>query len=424
MIGLTIRTLVIILFLAAAPVASVRFAVIICTAVTTVCGAWLAYGEPPNLIMKANLAPHLTNEFFIRYCAPAAIASYIVVAWNLRRHLGGLKVDLDKLDVLDAHVATVRFMQAERHGEVLTPIEFVEAHASEIGDKLKPVLERIHKGEPMGEALVKEGVPEGVRKAMLGKFVSEDLAVPLDQRYVLLAAGDAAGADRADAAVDEAIVKLRHRRIAASKFGALALLPFVGLLIWHGIDHRVPLFLASFAAFGVAILGLLTVPKVRGLALHEAKVEFAEYYFLFPLFLSISMLTSAGFFIHLQHLLQHGMATLSVATMAIAQCYGCTILSAILDNNVVADFASRALFGLPDGTLKLFAMSQIVGYALGGCWTHIGCAQSVVAYAFIQRDVDARYTPVQWIKDMTAVILQIGVVLTLLILVEGWILPK
>jgi hypothetical protein len=27
----------------------------VCTVVTTVCGMWLAYGEPPNLIMKANL---------------------------------------------------------------------------------------------------------------------------------------------------------------------------------------------------------------------------------------------------------------------------------------------------------------------------------------------------------------------------------
>jgi Na+/H+ antiporter NhaD/arsenite permease-like protein len=74
MIGLTIRTLVIILMLAAAPTAAVRYAVMVCTAVTTICGIWLAYGEPPNLIMKANLHPYLDNAFFLRYCAPAAIA--------------------------------------------------------------------------------------------------------------------------------------------------------------------------------------------------------------------------------------------------------------------------------------------------------------------------------------------------------------
>ncbi len=70
MIGLTIRTLVIVLLLAAAPTAAIRYAVIVCTAVTTICGVWLAYGEPPNLIMKANLYPLLGNAFFFIYCAP------------------------------------------------------------------------------------------------------------------------------------------------------------------------------------------------------------------------------------------------------------------------------------------------------------------------------------------------------------------
>lgn len=75
MIGLTIRTLVIIMLLAAAPIAVVRYAVMVCTRVTTICGIWLAYGEPPNLIMKANLYPHIDNAFFLRYCAPANPAS-------------------------------------------------------------------------------------------------------------------------------------------------------------------------------------------------------------------------------------------------------------------------------------------------------------------------------------------------------------
>ena len=48
MIGLTIRTLVIILMLAAAPKEAILQAVMICTTVTTVCGVWLAYGEPPE----------------------------------------------------------------------------------------------------------------------------------------------------------------------------------------------------------------------------------------------------------------------------------------------------------------------------------------------------------------------------------------
>ena len=67
-------------------------------------------------------------------------------------------------------------------------------------------------------------------------------------------------------------------------------------------------------------------------------------------------------------------------------------------------------------------MAQIAGYALGGCWTHIGSAQSVVAFAFIQRDIDDRYTPVQWIKEMTPVILQMLVVITVILYAESALL--
>ncbi len=422
MIGLTIRTLVIILMLAAAPTSAIRYAVMVCTAVTTICGIWLAYGEPPNLIMKANLHPFLDNQFFIRYCAPGAVAAYLVIAWNLRKKLGHKRVDLDKLDMLAAHVAAVRFLQAERHGEVLTPIEFIEAHEAELGTALPSVLGRLHKGEPMGEALVRESVPVAARKMLLGKFASEDLAESLDKHYALLAQGDLVGAERADSAINEAIHKLRHRRALAAKVGALALVPFIGCLIWHGIDHHVPLFFASFAGFIVALLGVVTLPKLRNLALREAKHEFAEYYFLFPLFLSITLLTKAGFFAALQDLLHHGIEKAGPAHVAFGQFVGCTFLSAILDNNVVADFASRALHGLDIAVLHLFAMAQIAGYAIGGCWTHIGSAQSVVAFAFIKRDVDEHYTPLQWIKEMTPVIIEIVVVLTGIIYLEGALL--
>jgi hypothetical protein len=187
------------------------------------------------------------------------------------------------------------------------------------------------------------------------------------------------------------------------------------MLIAHGLNHSVPLFLASFAGFFAALLGIVHIPKMRALALREARHEYAEYYFLFPLFVSITLLTSAGFFNEMQDLIHTGMEVLGQAHVAIAQFLGCTFLSAILDNNVVADFASRALHNLNITTLRLFAMSQIAGYALGGCWTHIGCAQSVVAYAFIQRDVDEHYTPVQWIKEMTPVIFQTLIMLGIFI---------
>ncbi len=415
MIGLTIRTLVIILLLAAAPIADIRHAVMVCTTVTTVCGIWLAYGEPPNLIMKANLYPRLGNAFFLIYCTPIALACYLVVARHIRKRLRGRQVDLDTMDVIDANAEDVRFLQATRHSEVVTPVELIEDHAAELDGRAELVLQRLRGGDSLGLALVREGVPEATRKRLLGHLVSEDLAESLDRHYILDAAGDHEGALVAERAVDETLASLASVRRRAQKIGALALLPFVGLLVLHGFHHQTPLFLASFAGFAVALLGIATIPKMRALALRDARHEYAEYYFLFPLFLSITLLTNAGFFGQLQGLIHQGIENLGHAHVAFAQFIGCTFLSAILDNNIVADFASHGLHNLETATLHLFAMAQIAGYALGGCWTHIGSAQSVVAYAFIQRDVDADYTPVQWIKDMTPVIVEmLGVIAVIL----------
>ena len=422
MIGLTIRTLVIIMMLAAAPASAIRYAVMVCTAVTTICGIWLAYGEPPNLIMKANLHPYLDNAFFLRYCAPAAVACYLVVAWQLKRKIGGGRIDLDAMDVIDANAEDVRFLQASRHGEVLSSIELVEASAAELGEKADRVIERLRAGESLGAALVHEDVAAAMRKKLLGHFVSEELADALDRHYLLDARGDHRGALVAEKIVDETIASFAERRQWAQKLGALALLPFVGLLIAHGINHNVPLFLASFAGFAVALLGIIQIPKMRALALREARHEYAEYYFLFPLFLSITLLTKAGFFDVLQVLIHEGTEVLGQGHVAFAQFIGCTFLSAILDNNVVADFASRALERLDIQIMHLFAMAQIAGYALGGCWTHIGSAQSVVAFAFIRREVDERYTPIHWIKEITPVILQMLVVITVLIYAESLLL--
>jgi Na+/H+ antiporter NhaD/arsenite permease-like protein len=422
MIGLTIRTLVIILLLAAAPTADIRQAVMVCTTVTTICGIWLAYGEPPNLIMKANLHPLLGNAFFLIYCAPIAVAAYLVVARHLRKNLKGRFVNIEGMDVIDANSEDVRFLQATRHGEVVTPIELVEDHAGDFGEHTGPVMERLRGGDSLGLAMVREGVPVDVRKKMLGHLVNEELADSLDEHYLLANAGDHAGAQKAEKQVDKVLADQAAVRRQSQKIGALALIPFVGLLVLHGFNHEVPLFLASFAGFAVAIFGIFKISKMRGLAVHEARMEFAEYYFLFPLFLSITLLTTGGFFTQLEAVIHHGIETLGRAHVAFAQFLGCTFLSAILDNNIVADFASRALHNLGTSTLHLFAMAQIAGYALGGCWTHIGSAQSVVAYAFIQRDVDANFTPVQWIKEMTPVIVEMLAVIAVLLYGESFIL--
>ena len=421
MIGLTIRTLVIIMTLAAAPPGAVRYAVMVCTAVTTICGIWLAYGEPPNLIMKANLSPHLGNAFFLIYCAPAAVIAYLIIAAQLRGRLQGQRIALDEMDVIDANAADVRFLQAARHGEVLTSVELVEGHAGGApwGDK---VIARIRNGQTLGLALIHEGVPIETRRLLLGHYVAEELADGLDRHYILDAAGQYEAAFQAELAVDEVLAAMARRRRWAQRVGGLALIPFVVMLIVHGVYHQVPLFLASFAGFLAALPAIATLPKMRRLALREARAEYAEYYFLFPLFLSITLLTSAGFFEGMRGLIETGVATLGQAHVAVIQFLGSTFLSAILDNNVVADFASRGLLGFDTDLLRLFAMAQITGYALGGCWTHIGCAQSVVAYAFIQRDLDKHYTPVQWIKEMTPVIVQILVAMAAVIYIESAIL--
>ena len=421
MVGLTIRTLVIIMTLAAVPTAAVRYAVMVCTAVTTICGVWLAYGEPPNLIMKANLYPHIGNAFFLIYCAPAAIVAYVMIAAQLRTQLQGGHIDLDDMDILDTHVADVRFLQATRHGEVLTPTEVVELHSEgePWGDA---VIERIRHGETLGLAMVREQVPFDVRRLVLGHFVAEELADGLDRHYLADAEGRFDEALQAQLAVAEVLAEMAVARRRAQRIGGLALIPFIVMLIVHGVYHEVPLFLSSFAGFFAALPAVFRIPRMRRLVLHEAKVEYAEYYFLFPLFLSITLLTSAGFFDGLQQLIQTGTESLGQAHVAFIQFVGSTLLSAILDNNVVADFASRGLLGLDLHLMQLFAMAQIAGYALGGCWTHIGCAQSVVAYAFIQRDLDKHYTPVMWMREMTPVILKVAGALTVLIYLESAIL--
>jgi Na+/H+ antiporter NhaD/arsenite permease-like protein len=425
MIGLTIRTLVIILMLAAVPRRVVVFAIMVCTTVTTICGVWLAYGEPPNLIMKANLYPLLGGTFFLRYCGPIAIAAYIVVARHLSKELAVMRIDMTTMDIVDAKAADVRFLQARRHGEVLTPVELVEAHGAVLSVHAQGVLHRLHRGFSLGSALVSEDVPLRIRQEILGHYVGEDLSASLDRHYVLQAEGDNEGAMLAEQWIDDTLRDTSRERRRAQTIGALALVPFTALLIAHGVNHQIPLFLASFSGFGVAMLGIVRYPRMRALALREAWREYAEYYFLFPLFLAITLLTQARFFDGLADLLRQGLMSLGAFPIAWAQFAGSTVLSAILDNNVVADFASRGLSGLDVSILHLFAMAQIAGYALGGCWTHIGCAQSVVAYAFIQSDVDPAYSPMQWIRAITPVILEMLALISVLIYAEtlllGWL---
>lgn len=420
MIGLTLRILVIILFLVDAPQEDVRYAVMVSTVVTTVCGMWLAYGEPPNLIMKANLHPHLNDAFFLTYCAPLALVSYVVVALSLSLRLRGLRVRIEDLDLLDRFTADVRFLQAERHGEVLTPVEFLEEHEGLLGEKLSAVRHRLQHGEPLGKALVEEGVPPEVRRELLGIYVHEKLAAPLDEHYRFAVAGNREAARAAEQPVRRLLLQIKRRRVLAQRVGMASFVPFVTLLVMHAIDHKFRLFYASFVGFFVALGGIWSLPRMRRLALAEAWHEYREYLFLLPLFFSITLLQVAGFFDRLESVLLHGIESLGRSHVAWIQFAGATVLSALLDNNVVADFAARPLHELDVGLMHFFAMAQIAGYALGGCWTHIGCAQSVVAYAFLRKDVDEHVTPIQWIRTMTPLLTVLFLVLTALLYLRTW----
>lgn len=422
MIGLTIRILVMILFLARVKEDVAIYVVMISTIVTTVCGIWLAYGEPPNLIIKANLQPYLGNAFFLRYCLPIAVGSYLIIVWNLRKKLIGCAIDMDKLDILDAHMADVRFLQAARHGEVLIPSEFISQHAKELEPHHKIIERRLREGEPLGVAMIKESVPQKARRKLLGLFLTQNLAHGLDRHYEHITNGGVENGDNWAIEIKTTFKSMRSQIRRAQWIGGISFIPFVGLLIWHARDHAIPLFFASFAGFIVALTGIAPMAKIRALAFREALHEYKEYLFLIPLFFSIALLQKTGFFNQLSSLLHNSIAYFGISHVAYGQFVGTTFLSAILDNNVVADFSSRALQGLGVGILHLFAMAQIAGYAVGGCWTHIGSAQSVVAYAFIRRQIEDDYTPIQWIKAMTPIILEIIVLMTVIVYVEGWVL--
>ena len=423
MIGLTIRTLVIILMLAAAPKAAILQAVMICTTVTTVCGVWLAYGEPPNLIMKANLDPHLGGTFFIRYCGPIAIVAYFVVARHLRkelagqphrpRHDGRARCQRRRRQV-SSGVAARRSADARRARR--------GARRASRGQGAARSSRSCSRGRRSGRALVDADLPWEMRELLLGHYVSEELAASLDRHYVLDSMGDDEGAMMAEQWVDDTLAASAQARRRAQLFGALALIPFVALLVLHGVNHDVPLFLASFAGFGVAMLGIARhsedaragasrgPPRIRRVLLPVSAVP-------------VDHAADAG-----RVLRSDGGAHSPRRRHARAwrrsrgrSSPAPPFLSAILDNNIVADFASRALGSFDLQMLHLFAMAQIAGYALGGCWTHIGSAQSVVAYSFIQRDVDAAFTPVQWIRQMTPIILEMFALITIVIAIESWL---
>ncbi len=377
MIGLLIRILMVILVVSRIKRQKIEFLITSSVVITTVCGMWLAYGEPPNLIMKSNLG--LSDIFFLQYAMPMAAGTFAVVALFLYRRLRGETLPIAKLDILERRIADVRFLQVKRYGEI-------REMESDRGKKQSTLF--------------------------IEAYLGREYVEPVSAYY-------------RDPALGGALLRLLDEvhieRRTAQKWGILSFLPFIGLLLWHSADHDVPLFLSSFVAFLCAFLGIVSHPKMRRLALHEAVEESKEYLFLFPLFLSITMLTAIGFFDQMKTLIEEATLRIGRGHVAVIQFVGANLLSAMLDNNVVADFASRAIDGMPN--MFLFAAAQIAGYATGGSLTHIGCAQSVVAFAYILRNVDPHFTPWDWILAMWKLGLVMSIALIAMIYVMAAVIP-
>lgn len=421
MIGLTIRVLVIILVMAKIDYRGIEFMIMSSVVLTTVCGMWLAYGEPPNLIIKSNL--NLPDRFFLTYAMPMAVVSFIIVALFIRRWLRGVLIPLDGLDVLEQNVPDVRFLQVARKGETKEMEELLKEYAGRLGEKSRQVETLYHEGHHPISAMVRAKVDRKTLHAFIKGYLDEEFVEPVVSYYRHRrrhALPEEREQEMIEAGVIERLLEnTRLQRSATQKWAKLAFLVFIGLLFWHARDHDVPLFLSSMAGFAVALIGISPYRKMRRLAFHEGAHEYREYLFLFPLFLFISMLTAVGFFDQLRSAIIAGVETIGEAHVAAIQFLGTGVLSAILDNNVVADFASRAIEGMPQ--MFLFAAAQIAGYATGGSLTHIGSAQSVVAFAYILRYVDPQFTPANWIRAMWKIVLALTIALTVMIYLTAYV---
>lgn len=415
MIGLTIRVLVIILIMAKLRSDAIEFVIMVSVVLTTVCGMWLAYGEPPNLIMKSNL--DLSDAFFLIYAMPMAVVTFLIVAVFIRRWLHDASVPLGELDVLERNTADVRFLQAAQKGEVREVEDVLNAYTPRLGEKAERVEALYHEGHHPISAIILAGVDQATVHTFIEEYLDRRFIEPMSA-YYRHRRGRGKLAELEKEVVEEDVVEhlledTRLQRHAATLWGQIAFLPFVVLLFWHARNHDVPLFVSSVCAFAVAFLGLLPHPKIRRLALREATHEYKEYLFLFPLFLSITMLTTVGFFDQMRVVIEQGVEAIGPAHVAVIQFLSAGLLSAILDNNVVADFASRAIDGMAH--MSIFAAAQIAGYATGGSLTHIGSAQSVVAFAYILRYIDPHFTPFEWVQAMWKLVVAISFALVVVL---------
>ena len=222
----------------------------VCTAVTTICGVWLAYGEPPNLIMKANLVSASRQRLLPAATAlPAAVASYLVIAWQLRGKLGGQR-DRSRQHgrhrrqrrgrAVSAGVAARRSDDADRTRSRATRRISAAARAAGARAAAQRRVAR-PRADPRGR----------VASRRAGCCSATSSATNSRTASTATTCSTTPGSTRRRSAPNWRSTKCsrpwRTVRRRAQKIGALALVPFVALLVVHGIDHEVPLFLASFA---------------------------------------------------------------------------------------------------------------------------------------------------------------------------------
>ncbi|MDC4224277.1 MAG: SLC13 family permease [Candidatus Manganitrophus sp.] len=181
MIGLTIRVLVIILVMARIRQEGIEFIIMISVILTTVCGMWLAYGEPPNLIMKSNLS--LPDSFFLKYALPMAVVTFLIVSQFISRWLKGAMIPLDELDVLEKNIADVRFHQAARKGEVKEIEDMFKEYAERFGDKTAAVEALYHEGHHPISAMIRAQVDEETVNAFVRDFLGEAFVAPVKSYY-------------------------------------------------------------------------------------------------------------------------------------------------------------------------------------------------------------------------------------------------
>lgn len=417
MIGLLMSMLLIVFRAAKVELRHQRNAMVYATFVATFCGAWLAFGEPPNLVMRAGVVnTHgvslLTDWFFLSYCGPPALLGLVVVCFFLR-HIKG-EIVWEHLDVFVQNDATVRFLQAMDHGTALDPEAVVRLHLE--GAQLDSVLANLRSGMVLGKALVEAKIAREAQVQILGAF--------------------SGGADRGEALVDhyDPEKSLLERKAAAQRFYKLIYNPamlrlkargwavggfvvFLVLLIAHTLHHSIPVWLAPIVGAMIGYVGLPRGP-MRRLVQHQALHQMKEYIFLPPLFLSISLLGETHFFESFQPVFQRLIEVHGTFLPAEVQLFATTFLSALADNNVVAGAGAQFLTGLPLHHTWVFAMSQIMGYALGGCLTSIGSAQSILAMAFIRSHIEPDFSPKGWLRSAMPMGIALFILTTIWILIR------